>query len=280
MISGSRITILSAMAVLFSGCVTTLESRWHEPSSVPQSNPENYQYDTDAGMMYLFSNTTDSLFVDLKFPDHITARKVRQAGLTLWLDPEAKNNRTYGIRFPLPGKRNHAASRRHVEMPEVVEGEDGFKRLRYPEGKAGNERAELIRENLEMQLIGFGEEREGPVMPLHNSTIKLRLYYDENNILSYHMALPLNKIADNHKVEDNPLSIGIVTGHLQRPDQNRDMTRRQPGAGGGRRGGMMPGNYYGQRQNRQHDYSRLFSSTQIWIKKVWLATKDHEQSEN
>ncbi|MDZ7777670.1 MAG: hypothetical protein U5L09_19680 [Bacteroidales bacterium] len=257
------------MLVAVTSCTTTFESRWHSSAFEEQKDTQNYQYDSDAGIMYLISNTKDSLYVDLKFPDNITARKVRAAGLTVWLDPEAKKNKAYGILFPLPVKGDNPEFRRAAELPEVVEGVDGFKRLKYPKHGRGGSAQKLIRENLDMQLTGFGKERKGPVVPAYQTDISLRLFYDQNNILSYHMALPLQKIGEDTSLEKNTLSVGIVSGHLKRPDRREDMTRRNPGTGG-RRGGLMPGRTQGYHQSRNHDFSRLTIPSEVWIKKVYL----------
>jgi len=260
------------LVFMLTGCSPTFESKWR--SSQESETPENiaekkYGYDQDAGIMYHFSNSDDTLFVNLKFADRFTAMRVRRFGFTLWIDPEARKKQKYGVVFPLRNKNTSGFSSTRSQLPEVVEDEDGFKRLKYPDKSKVSLRSRLLKENIDLELKGFGDELDETILPVGKAPVETRLFYDASENLSYHLAVPLSKINIKGNLSEQVLSIGMITGKPENKNRE-DMRRRTPGQGG--TGGIMPG----RRQRQQRMTSRPTMSrnlpTQLWIKKVYLAS--------
>ncbi|MGM0565966.1 MAG: hypothetical protein ACQESX_04310 [Bacteroidota bacterium] len=258
--------------LILAGCSPTFESKWRSSEDQPDlvnDADKNYGYDQDAGIMYHFSNSEDTLFVDLKFADRFTAMKVRRFGFTVWIDPEARKKQNYGIIFPLRDKNTSGFPSERSQLPEVVEDEDGFKRLKYNDKKKASLRSRLIKENVNLELKGFGEEFDETVLPADKAPVETKLYYDASENLSYHLAVPLDKLNIKGNLEEQVLSIGMITGKPENPN-DENMRRRTPGQGG--IGGISPGrNQRQQRMTSRPDMPRNMD-TQLWIKKVYLAS--------
>lgn len=269
------------LIILLTGCATTLESKWQtseQPHVGITSSVNDYHYASDAGIMYTVSNSSDSLFLKMKFPDELTATKVLRFGLTVWLDPRAKRNKAYGLGFPLGQKRSLNTPGGRLPEPEVVEGDDGFKRLRYPESKGKEKRSHLIRENTEIMLVGFGGREKPQILSTSEAPFPVKLFYDKNKMLSYQLAMPLQALHINDFTDGDAISLGIIAGSNKGPDRSDKMRGRDPVAGG-RRGGMIPGG--STRRNRhmgnQSPYPDIIQPEIVWIKKVYLALERSSQ---
>lgn len=260
------------LAFIIAGCSPTFESKWRSSDEVQTKDgvsDKKYSYNQDAGIMYHFSNSEDTLFVDLKFADRFTAMRVRRFGFTVWIDPQARKNKQYGIVFPLRDKNSIGFSSSRSQLPEVVEDEDGFKRLKYPDKKKASLRSRLIKENIDLMLKGFGEEFNETILPVSKAPVDTKLYYDASENLSYHLAVPFSKINITGNLEEQVLSIGMITGKPDNPN-SENMRRRTPGQGG--IGGITPGrNQRQQRMTSRPDMPRNIA-TPLWIKKVYLAS--------
>ncbi len=271
--NNKRFTYAVLLGILIlAGCSPTFESKWRsseDKHGLVSDTDKNYSYDQDEGIMYHFSNSEDTLFVDLKFTDRFTDMKVRRFGFTVWIDPEARKKQNYGIVFPLRDKNTSRFSSERSQLPEVVEDEDGFKRLKYPDNKKASLRSRLIKENINLELKGFGEEFDKTVLPVDKAPVETKLYYDVSENLSYHLAVPLDRLNIKGNLENQVLSIGLITG---KPDNQNDenMRRRTPGQGG--TGGIMPGNTQRQQRMTSRPDMPRNMETQLWIKKVYLAS--------
>lgn len=265
------------LIILLTGCATSLESRWQtsERRQVGNASSVNdYHYASDAGIMYTVLNSSDSLFLKMKFPDELTATKVLRFGLTVWMDPTAKKSKAYGVRFPL-GKK-HSLNTPGGRLPEakVIEGEDGFKRLRYPERKAKDKSPQLIRENVEIKLIGFGGRKEPHLLSTSEAPFPVKLFYDKDKVLSYQLAIPLQALQINDFTDGDAISLGIIAGRNKGPGRSDKMRGRDP-MGGGRRGGLVPGGSMGRNHHigQQSRYPDIVQPEIVWIKKVYLSTE-------
>jgi hypothetical protein len=260
--------------VLLSGCAKKLTSTYRNHAENFSSDINHYQYDSDAGVMYLISNNKDSLFIDLKFPEITTAAKVLRSGLTVWVDPKAKKNKTYGVRFPLIDKRKQPdkMSRKTVALPEVVEGEDGFQHLRYPEKKEKRFFPDFQKADLRVAQIGFGEDSNPTSLLL--TDLDLDLYPDSSQMLHYHLGLALEQIGLKKNIAAQTVSIGIETGAITRPQQRPDAGNR---SFKGRGGGMQPGGQMGGSRGKMGNGDRsggmpqaAMTPLKLWFKTVVL----------
>ncbi len=265
------------LASLFvGGCSTSYESlNDREISSVDKIDSDRFQYDQKSGMMYLFSNDSDSLYIALKFPERMVKAKVLRKGLTVWLDPSAKKSRAYGVKYPVDGLPEMGGKQgKPFGQPEVVEGEDGFKRFRYPEKAKKDSIPELALSGLQIQLLGFDKKQEQTHLATE-SPFPVKLYFDENNTLTYTLAVSLEAISKKYFNDGDALSVGVVTGAFEKPG-NRPGIGSGGTNGGGRRGGMNPGIMGGAGQRPRSDFNRLTMQEELWIKKVYLSIQEAE----
>lgn len=264
-----------AIASLFlGGCSTSYESLHR--SGLPEeisSGYEDYENVSDAGLMYLISNDSDSLYVSLKFQNRFTSMKVIRKGMTLWLDPSAKKNKAFGVGFPVSGSINRGKAPGYFENPQVVEGEDGFKRFQYPEKKQKKEIPELMLMKLQVRLLGF-KDGNTQVLQADQSPYPVELYYDENNILTYQLAIPFEAIQINEFKDGKAISLGVITGSFEKSKDRPDVGRGQ--RNGGRQGGMFPGSMGGTAQRPRPDFNQMAMPVEFWIKKVYLSVKESE----
>ncbi|HKK09385.1 MAG TPA: hypothetical protein VJ939_01050 [Bacteroidales bacterium] len=266
--------IVLLASLLMGGCSTPYESLdYQEITSVDEIDSERFQYDQKSGMMYLISNDGDSLYIALKFPERVVKAKVLRKGLTVWLDPSAKKGRAYGVKYPVDGLPGMGGRQgKSFGQPEVVEGEDGFKRFRYPEKAKKDSIPELALSGLQIKLLGFDEKQEQS-HPATESPFPVKLYFDQNNTLTYTLAVSLKAINKAHFDDGDALSVGVVTGAFEKPG-NRPGIGSGGRNGGGRRGGMNPGVMGGAGQRPRPDFNRLTVQEELWIKKVYLSIQE------
>lgn len=266
---------IAMLASLFMvGCSTSYESlNYQEINSVDEI--ELFQYDEKSGMMYLISNDSDSLYITLKFSERMVEAKVLRKGLTVWLDPSAKKGRAYGIKYPVDGLPGMGGRQgKTLGQREVVEGEDGFKRFRYPEREKKESIPELALSGLQIKLLGF-DKKQVQVCPAIASPFPVKLYFDQNNTLTYTLAVSLSAINISQFDDGDALSLGVVTGALEKPG-NRPGIGSGNRKGGGRGGGMNPGAMGGTGQRPRPDFNRLNMKEELWIKKVYLSVGQSE----
>lgn len=272
--SVKKYLLIAIAPLLLSGCSTSYESlhRSGFPEEI-SSGYEDYKNDSDAGLMYLISNDSDSLYVSLKFQNRLTSMKVIRKGMTLWLDPSAKKNKAFGVGFPVAGSINRGKTPGYFQNPQVVEGEDGFMRLQYPKKEQKKEIPELMLMKWQVRLLGFNG-KNNQVLQADQSPYPVDLYYDKNNILTYQLAVPFEAIQINEFADGKAISLGVVTGSFEKPKDRPDADRGQ--SNGGRRGGMYPGSMGGTAQRPRSDFNQMTMPVEFWIKKVYLSVKESE----
>lgn len=274
----ARKTLYSALglamaAILLQACATVYDSHWQPDagdSSFTDIPAKQYAYEATNGIMYRMSNSKDSLFIDLRFPDKLTRMKVLGFGMTVWIDPAAKNNKRLGIEYPMGNRELLVRQQKNMSVPDVKEGEAGMLELDYTKKRKSLPSVKF--QNTEMRLIGFSGAGEITKQPVMHSDIRPVIRFDSARQLRYHLSLALEKISSAVSIPaDSVVSVGIVTGRAHPPKmQDRPDQRR-------RQGGMYPtgGTRYGGSMNhgamRDHHRS-LAQPAQLWIKKLRLAS--------
>lgn len=264
-------TVITFM--LLQACATIYDSHWQEKggdSSFSTIPAEQYAYEATNGIMYHLGNSRDTLFIDLRFPDKLTRMKVLGFGLTVWIDPAAKNNKRLGIAYPLGNRKQLIRQQKNMAVPDVKEGEAGMLELDYT--KKRKKRPPLKLQNTEMQMIGFSNPGEAIKQPVRHSEIRPTIRFDSTHQLRYHLSLPLARISSAVSLSaDSVVSVGFVTGNAHPPKMKAppNQKRRQGGMGptGSRRyGGSM--NHAAMRDHRR----TLAQPARLWIKKLRLAS--------
>ena len=270
--------ILIFAGFLVTSCSSVRHSHWYNPGnnkSQKELSPDSYSYNNSTGMMYRIANSKDSLYIDLKFPDQLTRMKVMGFGLTVWIDPGTKNNKRFGIKYPLGNRKQVMRRGMNPGEADVKEGEHGMLQIDYSgnKKKKASLRPKLI--NKEMKLLGFSGPGSVMKEPLMHSDIRIGMRYGKSQSLTYHLALPLQRITSVTPLgSDSLVSIGFVTGHMD-PDKKKQ-ERRRPSVGGGGgmppMGGGAPPASSGRQMMGRRDHP-LAKRAMLWLKKVKLASK-------
>ena len=233
------------------------------------------QFHEKSQFLFMLSNDEKDLYIDLIMVDKAAIQKIMHFGLTTWLNPEAKQKKVMGIRFPV--------------APEGS-GEPSFKR------EKGGDRKEMMMammamKNQEMVLTGFGAKGEEitidpRVDPAFDGNVEML----EGGMLKVSLVLPLEKLGRSGENTGNPFSVGFETGYLDVTGQAMPSGGGMAGGGGGMHGGGMPGGGGGMPgggppqggvsgdmqtgsgdQQKQPEISELASPSKMWIKQVTLA---------
>lgn len=273
-----NISIVVLVGLLGFSCSSVKHSQWHNPQAkeaAKEPSAKKYSYDNTAGMMYRIANSRDSLYIDLKFPGKLTRMKVLGFGFTVWIDPEAKNNKRIGIKYPLGNRKQLPGLGNPLRQAEIEEGEHGMLQIDYSRDKNEEPLPKLI--NKEMKLIGFLGPESVMKQSALNSEIRTNLKYESDRTLAYQLAIPLKKISEAMNIgSDSIVSIGFVTGHMD--SQERREKRQTPGVGGG--GGMPPMGgappAYSGNQMMRGKKKPFAEPASLWLKKVKLASGDED----
>lgn len=174
-------------------------------------------------------NDADNLYICLTTSSRSTQFQLLALGTTVWLDAEGKQEKTFGILFPLPGQmqgRRVAPPAREEDARQFMEG--------------------LVRAaQRQFEIIGPGIDERKKFAAGHASGIEMRLGYDEGTLI-YELKMPLLRSANNAygaAVDPSkPLLVGFETGDFREIMRSQMSTVGAPsGGGGGGRGGRGGG---------------------------------------
>jgi hypothetical protein len=185
-----------------------------------------------------FMNDGESLYVCLLSGDKAVRSQIMRGGLTVWLDPNGGEKKTFGIRFPVP-----AADRKP------------------PEGRTQEPPAEGGKENPNAAMIPGADTAELEIIASENGAPR-RLALDDaggievaiepsSGFLVYELKIPLAR-SEGHPFSvgaapGGVVGIGFETGKIDRKKDPRGEGDGRPGEGemppmrGGIEGGMNRG---------------------------------------
>lgn len=271
----------TALVILISflgvSCSSVKHSQWQNHQTNGKSvntSKSSFSKSSSAGMMYRIANDYDSLYIDLEFTDRLTRAKVLGFGFTVWVDPNAGNKKVLGIQFPLKKQMRRPGRGPRPEDARVKEDEHGMLNIDYSSDKDKKNKPVPRLMNKELKLIGFSGPGSVMKEPVLHSELNIDIQYERGQSLSYHLSMPLEKIADVMPIRNDSLvSIGFETGHAELKDRNNRKQRPAIGGGGGMHpaGGGTPPAYTGGQgiSGRQHPFAQ---PTSVWLKKVKLAS--------
>jgi len=200
------------------------------------------------------TNDGEYLYLALTASDAAVRRQILAQGLIVWFDPEGKETKHYGIKFPvgmLPGERGRA--------PRPVPGEPGDE-----DEPARPARPQGFEEPVNrLEILGPKKDNAHSFVADRAPGVTVKLAEVEGSIV-YELRVPLAATADvPYAVGARPgatIGLGLETPKVERPS----MEGRRGGAGmggfggvGGRSGGMGGrGGGMGGRGGRQFEPAR------------------------
>jgi hypothetical protein len=234
-----------------------------------------FNYDLKSTMYYGLSNDDHYLYVGMKTSDQILKQKIMMAGLSFWIDTNARGKEQLGLMFPLQQKPDPAKMRNRNQNSQ-----NGKKdREKSPaEIKQFNDR---YLNNLELiDYIGFGGETQLTTSGnLNENGITAILHIDSTEFLFYFACIPLEMIFNNPEAfltdPGNQFSFSFKTNELERPSNGMGgggppMVGGGPSGGGGRSQGGGPPNGGGARPDADQ-MQAMSQRTVFTVKKAMLS---------
>jgi hypothetical protein len=269
------ILILAAISLGTLSLRAQVLSVWSsDPSGGQALKTEDYHSYEKGHFLVYISNDDSCFYIDMKIPEVTDQRSVLRRGMTLWISPEGKHKKQYGITFP-----TGIAARGPMEQrPD-----------RRIDGPGPLEQAKTIK------LKGFGANIPAEFPADSKSGIRARLWYDKIGDLYYRMTVPFSQFpsppqVDIKKAEKLALGIEILPSQFH-PAPGAGMGAGQNGmggrgfsggggmgrggSGGGRSGGGMGGRGGMPGGGGRDGGSQAFqeTNTYFWVKDIKVAAK-------
>jgi hypothetical protein len=222
---------------------TNLQSNWRTPE-ISSNNPDTAWVRTstyswkDENILLGLQNDADRLIILLKTRDRATQATILRAGLTVWLDPTGKKNKSFGIHYP-------TSRQTRPEMPAKGQ------------RPAGNP-DEMIKQQILMpDTMEIIKRNEHVKVPIKNDLGVSVITSNDWGTITYLFNIPLNMLGDStYRINASPgglIGLGFETGAIDFKGKDEDRDRPSqgpggefgggggPGGPGGRPGGMPPG---------------------------------------
>lgn len=199
-----------------------------------------YHFDIKSQMHYSLTYDDHYLYVGMKTSDEALKHKIMEAGLTFWIDTNARGKEKLGLMFPLQHKPD-PGRKRNMNMDSQKRKSDS--KNTSEEIKKFNAR---YLNNLElMDIIGFGGETELSTSGnINKNGISAILHTDTTDFMYYFAFIPLELIFNNPdnylNNSTNQFSFSFKTNELERPSNAMGSGRPSMGEGGPSGGGGRP----------------------------------------
>ena len=238
--------VLFLFVIFQVGCTTVglnLDSNWSDREIVVDGKNDDWLgtmlYFEDENISVGLRNDESFFYMCMIAEDPIIRAQVMQQGFTVWFDPDGRNEKTFGIKFPIgmqamgvPGKMNPRGTReREQSEPDPERMERALGRLLA-----------------ELEILGPGKDKQMRLKVEEAKGIDIVLD-TSGEMLVYELKVPLM-----HN-EQNPYAVGAEAGDLigiglEIPKLDRSAMRNKMGGtrpggtgmpGGGRMGGRDGG---------------------------------------
>ncbi len=281
----TKIVIINAVNLIF-GCSGQkyIADKWQTGDFKQQTDTmllQSYNYNADNKVFYYISNDDKNIYLSLKLLDKTSQIKILRFGLTVWIDPKAKNNKNLGIKFPIENNDPHFAFGKKATLDD--------------------KKLQLSQQSVELELIGFNGEDSQIISSSDTNNVHGKLDLAKDTSLVYKLIIPVKCITSVTPFKDDDLlSIGFESGFLEPPKSDRSnegfgMNGRGGfggNMGGGRFGGgtgggsgsmggqggygggghSRSGNYNPEKmQQRKAEREELSKPIKFWIEKIMLA---------
>lgn len=236
-----------------------------------------YHFDTKSQMHYGLTNDNHYLYVGMKTSNETLKGKIMMAGLTFWIDTNARGKEKLGLMFPLQQKPDPGNMRNRNRDSQ---GREKERKKNPADIKKFNER---YINNLDlMDMIGFGGETElSTSSNINKEGISAILHIDSTDFMYYFACIPLelifNRPDDYLKNPDNQFSFAFKTNELEMPSNGMgggrpSMGGRPPKNGGSPQGDGPPG---GGMRPDNGEMQEMMQPTVLSIKKASLSSSKH-----
>ncbi|MEM9023121.1 MAG: hypothetical protein AAGB22_05235 [Bacteroidota bacterium] len=232
--------------LLLTGC-TSLQTVRSRPE-VPNPEIAYPYYDQESRLVYNVTHDDENLHVRLKARDRTAILKILRTGLTIYFDPAGKKDRTMYVQYPLAKDRKTTRDQfpnpgqNGAPPPELRALLDELPKQAVFQSAAGTERFDVL---------------------LSASGIKITLQQVDNAELLYDLVIPQARLAEGGLEGLSNLSVGIISGSVSIPLQQRGGPSGVPT--GGALGGL-PNARTPPAGNGRLNWSAMGTPIEIWFK--------------
>jgi len=215
-------------------------------------------YDNDTKLFFEIKNDNNNLYLCFQSNDQVNQAKIIRAGMKITLSSKINGKHKATIYFPLPLKKDSTKVSPADEMNSD------------PEISHQNMHTAFLAADSMMEVTGF--TNKNGMIPSHDSSgIHASINWDQNNTLTYEVAIPLKEMFGNDyagKTISKNISLDVVINAFKRsghPENNS-------GNGySGRSGGMGRGDFGMGRSGNSESASAMSVKTEM-KEKFTLAT--------
>jgi uncharacterized membrane protein YgcG len=192
-----------------------------------------HHYDTNTKLFFDFKNDSNNLYLCFQSNDEIIQVKIIRAGMKINLSNKINGKHKASINFPLPAEESKPE---RTENAIAADPSYSHQKLHT---------AFLAGDSL-MIVKGF-TNREGAISTNDTSGIHAAINWDENNMLTYEVSVPLKELCGNDfnaKDLSKGISLNVIIDALKMPAQSRSKREENGSSGEGEgesRGGRMGG---------------------------------------
>lgn len=210
------------LSLLIFGCATTEKLRQTtqqiKVDGISDDWPQLVHYNKDLGIIYGVTYDNSHLYVIAKTYEENAKRKILSSGLTIWINPNGKKKKVFGVKYPIM----QGASRNGNREPS-----------------AGREKSLNMGELNKVMLQGLFSDN---LQIVQKSDLKIDLdvmiKLDSLQDLVYEFKVPLALLKQKSKSDLEKIAIGFELNETERPTQGN---RTADGGGGGQGSGMSRG---------------------------------------
>lgn len=272
---------LSVMGVLIASFAISQEkpaSEWVKNLIIIDGNAKDWNlplkyYDNDTKLFFEIKNDNNNLYLCFQSNDQMSQVKIIRAGMKISLSSKINGKHKATIYFPLPLKKDSTKVSPADEMNSD------------PEFSHQNMHIAFLVADSMMEVAGF-TNKNGMIPSDDTSDIHAAINWDQNNTLTYEVAVPLKEMFGNDYSEKNiskNISLDVVinafkrTGHSGNSGGNGysgrsgGMGRGGFGGGMGHGGGMGRGGFGMGRSGNSESASAMSVKTEM-KEKFTLAT--------
>lgn len=254
-------TILTLLSVVFfiQGCKEIeMTSRWNQ-QNIEIDGLDNewygsYKFFEEEKAAISARNDSTYLYLVFKTIDNQVKQKILSNGLTVWIDPSAEEEKSFGIHYPI-GMMNWNKSQLY-NPADWGTPEEREKRLK--------EKSKIMLKELEINSSSGRSQYDYSFGNPYNIKIALN---DTTGVLVYELKIPLTppvgSISDLNIIPGSKINIGIETGEIDRQSM---MDKKSSGGmtSGGRGGGKM-GKGGGMSGGNQSAMKNMLEPIKFWI---------------
>lgn len=255
------LAVLLLFTLFLPACKTLeLNSRWRDTEVTIDGNASEWEGKLssleDRDVRFGVVNDSRDLYFCLVTADRDLQRQIMRAGLTLWFDRKAGEDKTFGIRFPLPQFTANEGERRERPFDRPP---DSTMEFRPPLSS-------------EVEVFGPEEHKSQHMTLMETGGIDVRLGYTHNTLV-YEAKIPLTDYGPT------PFAIGTQPGStigIGIETMSRGAAER--GSGRPPRGAMGRGGYgEGRRGRSEYGAARTQGESMKPIS-VWISVALHAQA--